>query len=184
MGFGGTPDSALSGLMQKLLNGGFFQSVRLVVDRLSFAADPEDPTACSRSRSPPRRSTRRWCDRTGQVAGRRFHWDAVVGDEVVVRITVNWLMGEENLDPAWSFGPAGKRYEMEVRWGHRTLLSSRSRAGNLRRSRRDCRATAVVATAAHCVNAVPATCAAAPGIATFFDLPPITGRAAPPALSR
>ncbi|MCB0945928.1 MAG: dihydrodipicolinate reductase, partial [Mycobacterium sp.] len=38
MGFGGTPDSALSGPMQKLLNGGFFQSVRLVVDRLGFAA--------------------------------------------------------------------------------------------------------------------------------------------------
>jgi len=37
----------------------------------------------------------------------------------------------------------------------------------------------VVATAAHCVNAIPATCAAEPGIATFFDLPLITGRAAP-----
>ncbi len=24
-------------------------------------------------------------------------------------------MGEENLDPAWTFGPAGQRYEMEVR---------------------------------------------------------------------
>jgi hypothetical protein len=28
---------------------------------------------------------------------------------------VNWLMGEENLDPAWTFGPEGQRYEMEVR---------------------------------------------------------------------
>ena len=45
MGFGGTPDSALSGPMQKLLNGGFFQSVRLVVDRLGFAADPKIRTA-------------------------------------------------------------------------------------------------------------------------------------------
>ena len=40
MGFGGTPDSALTGPMQKLLNGGFFQSVRLCVDKLGFAADP------------------------------------------------------------------------------------------------------------------------------------------------
>ena len=37
----------------------------------------------------------------------------------------------------------------------------------------------VVATAAHCVNAVPATCAAPSGIQSFFDLPLITGRAAP-----
>ena len=51
----------------------------------------------------------------GQVAGRKFHWEALVGDEAVVRVTVNWLMGEENLDPAWTFGPEGQRYEMEVR---------------------------------------------------------------------
>ena len=40
MGFGGTPESALRGPMQKLLNGGFFQSVRLIVDRLGFDAEP------------------------------------------------------------------------------------------------------------------------------------------------
>ena len=40
MGFGGPPENALKGPMQKLLNGGFFQSVRLIVDRLGFNADP------------------------------------------------------------------------------------------------------------------------------------------------
>ena len=30
-------------------------------------------------------------------------------------MTVNWFMGQENLEPAWTFGPAGQRYEMEVR---------------------------------------------------------------------
>jgi len=29
------------------------------------------------------------------------------------------------------------------------------------------------------VNAIPATCAAEPGVKGFFDLPPLTGRAAP-----
>jgi hypothetical protein len=37
----------------------------------------------------------------------------------------------------------------------------------------------IVATAAHCVNSVPAVCAAEPGIATYLDLPLISGRAAP-----
>ena len=37
----------------------------------------------------------------------------------------------------------------------------------------------IVATAAHCVNSVPAVCAAAPGIATYLDLPLISGKAAP-----
>jgi hypothetical protein len=37
----------------------------------------------------------------------------------------------------------------------------------------------IVATAAHCVNAIEATCAAEPGIKGFFDLPPLNGRAHP-----
>src|SRR6202022_372001 len=45
MGFGGTPDSALTGPMQKILDGGFIQSVRLCVDRLGFAAEPEIRTS-------------------------------------------------------------------------------------------------------------------------------------------
>ncbi|HEY5844038.1 MAG TPA: dihydrodipicolinate reductase, partial [Mycobacterium sp.] len=38
----------------------------------------------------------------------------------------------------------------------------------------------VVATAAHCVNSVPAVCAAPPGVVTYLDLPLISGKAAPP----
>ncbi|MDR3662529.1 MAG: dihydrodipicolinate reductase, partial [Mycobacterium sp.] len=35
------------------------------------------------------------------------------------------------------------------------------------------------ATAAHCVNSVPAVCAAEPGIATYLDLPLFSAKAAP-----
>jgi hypothetical protein len=178
MGFGGTPDSALSGPMQKLLNGGFFQSVRLIVDRLGFAADPKIRTSQEIAVATAPIDSPIGVIEPGQVAGRRFHWDAMVGDDMVVRITVNWLMGEENLDPAWSFGSAGERYEMEVRGNPDTFVTVKGwqpetvEEGLLSNP-------GVVATAAHCVNAIPATCAAEPGIATFFDLPLITGRAAP-----
>ena len=37
----------------------------------------------------------------------------------------------------------------------------------------------IVGTAAHCVNSVPAVCAAEPGILTMLDLPLISGKAAP-----
>ncbi|HKK50657.1 MAG TPA: dihydrodipicolinate reductase, partial [Myxococcota bacterium] len=37
----------------------------------------------------------------------------------------------------------------------------------------------IVATAIHGVSAIPATCDAAPGIASYLDLPFVTGRAAP-----
>ena len=178
MGFGGTPDSALSGPMQKLLNGGFFQSVRLIVDRLGFAADPKIRTSQEIAVATAPIDSPIGVIEPGQVAGRRFHWDAMVGDGMVVRITVNWLMGEENLDPAWSFGSAGERYEMEVRGNPDTFVTVKGwqpetvEEGLLSNP-------GVVATAAHCVNAIPATCAAESGIATFFDLPLIIGRAAP-----
>jgi hypothetical protein len=115
---------------------------------------------------------------SGQVAARRFHWEAMVDDTVVVQVTVNWLMGEENLDPPWSFGPAGERYEMEVRGNPNTFVTVKgwqpdSVEAGLKSN------PGIVATAAHCVNAIPATCAAPAGIQSFFDLPPITGRAAP-----
>ena len=50
----------------------------------------------------------------GLVAARRFHWRALVDGVPVVTATVNWLMGEEHLDPDWSFGPEGERFEVEV----------------------------------------------------------------------
>ncbi len=37
----------------------------------------------------------------------------------------------------------------------------------------------VIATALHCVSAIPYVCEAGPGIKTYLDLPLIAGRAAP-----
>ncbi|ORA36978.1 dihydrodipicolinate reductase [Mycobacterium aquaticum] len=176
MGFGGEPDSALSGPMQKLLDGGFIQAIKLIVDQIGFNAEPrvratqEIAVATAPIESPI------GAIEPGQVAGRKFHWEALVGDEPVVRITVNWLMGEENLDPAWTFGPAGQRYEMEVRGNPDFTMVINGFQGLVGEEGPE---PGVVATAAHCVNSVPAVCAAAPGIATYPDLPLISGKAAP-----
>ncbi|MBU3706376.1 MAG: dihydrodipicolinate reductase [Mycobacterium sp.] len=178
MGFGGTPESALRGPMQKLLNGGFFQSVRLIVDRLGFDAEPVIRTSQQVAVASEPIDSPIGVIAPGEVAGRRFCWDAVVTNAVVVRIAVNWLMGEEHLDPDWSFGPGGERYEMEVRGNPNAFVTVKGwqpetvEEGLVSNP-------GVVATAAHCVNSIPATCAAAPGVVSFFDLPPLTGRAAP-----
>jgi len=178
MGFGGTLDSALTGPMQKMLNSGFIQSARLCVDRLGFAADPHIRSSQEVAVATAPIDSPIGVIEPGQVAGRRFHWEALVGDTVVVRITVNWLMGEENLDPPWSFGPAGTRYEIELRGNPDAFVTVKgwqpeSVQAGLKSN------PGIVATAAHCVNAIPATCAAPAGIQSFFDLPLITGRAAP-----
>ncbi|MCV7289268.1 dihydrodipicolinate reductase [Mycolicibacterium wolinskyi] len=176
MGFGDTPDKALSGPMQKLLDGGFIQAVKLVVDQAGFNADPrirasqEIAVATAPIESPI------GVIEPGQVAARKFHWEALVDGEPVVRVTVNWLMGEENLDPAWTFGPEGQRYEMEVRGNPDFTVAIKGFQGE---AGDDGPEPGVVATAAHCVNSIPAVCAAEPGIATYFDLPLFSAKAAP-----
>lgn len=177
MGFGDTPEKAMSGPMQKLLDGGFIQSVKMIVDRMGFAAaariraTQEVAVATAPIDSPMGAIA------PGQVAGRRFHWEALVGDDVVVRVTVNWLMGQENLDPPWSFGPDGERYEMQARGNPDFTVvvkgfQPESVEAGLESN------NGIVATAAHCVNSVPAVCAAPPGIATYLDLPLVSGKAA------
>ncbi|WP_422745256.1 dihydrodipicolinate reductase [Mycobacterium sp. WMMD1722] len=178
MGFGDTPDKALSGPMQKLLDGGFIQAVRMVVDEIGFNADPQIRSSQEIAVATAPIDSPIGAIQPGQVAGRRFHWEAVVGDEVVVRVTVNWLMGQENLDPPWSFGPAGERYEMEVKGNPDFNLTVKGFQPESVEAGLESN-NGVVATAAHCVNSVPAVCAAPPGIATYFDLPLFSGKAAP-----
>lgn len=178
MGFGGTPEKAIRGPMQKLLDGGFLQSVRLVVDRLGFDAEPTIRTRQEVAVATAPIDSPIGVIAPGEVAGRRFSWDAVITNTIVVRVAVNWLMGEENLDPPWSFGPSGERYEIEVRGHPNTFVTVKGwqpesvEEGLISNP-------GIVATAAHCVNSIPAVCAADPGIRSFFDLPPLTGRAAP-----
>lgn len=176
MGFGDTPDKALSGPMQKLLDGGFIQSVKMIVDAMGFAAEPRVRSTQEIAVATAPIDSPIGTIEPGQVAARKFHWEALVGDDVVVEVTVNWLMGEENLDPAWNFGPAGQRYEMEIKGNPDftvTVKGFQSEIGG------EGPEYGVVATAAHCVNSVPAVCAAPPGISTYLDLPFISAKAAP-----
>jgi len=176
MGFGDAPEKALTGPMQKMLDSGFIQAARMCVDKLGFNADPKIVASQEIAVATAPIDSPLGVILPGQVAGRKFRWEALVGDQVVVRITVNWLMGEEDLDPAWSFGLQGQRYEMEVRGNPSFSVSVKGFQSEMGEEGPE---AGVVATAAHCVNSVPAVCAAEPGIATYLDLPMIGGKAAP-----
>lgn len=178
MGFGGTPAEALASPMAGLLGGGFKQSVRMILSELAFSPDAEVRTVQEVAVATAPIESPIGVIEPGLVAARRFQWEAVVRGEVVVSAIVNWLMGEENLDPAWSFGPEGERFEVEVvgdppvnlkikGWQPETVEEGLVRNPG------------VVATAMHCVNSIPYVCRAEPGIRTYLDLPLIAGRAAP-----
>jgi 2,4-diaminopentanoate dehydrogenase len=95
----------------------------------------------------------------------------------VITAAVNWLMGQEHLDPGWRFGPEGERFEVEITGDPSCLTTFKKlhpetvEAGLVRNP-------GVVATAMHCVNAIPYVCQARPGLLTYLDLPLVAGRAA------
>ena len=157
MGFGGTPDSALTGPMQKLLDGGFIQSVRLCVDRLGFAADPEDPLVAGGGR---RDRADRLADRGDRArAGRRAPLPlGGAGRRHGGRRDHRELAdGGGKPRSALVFRARGERYEIEVRGNPDTFVTVKgwqpeSVAAGLKSN------PGIVATAAHCVNAIPATC--------------------------
>ena len=177
MGFGGTPEEAIQGPMASLLENGFKMSVRMIADHMGFRIEPNIRTIQDIAVATSDVDYGPFTITPGMVAARRFRWQALADGEPVITAAVNWLMGEDNLEPAWDFGGRGERFEVEVT-GDPTVnltfkgLQPPSIAEGLQRN------PGVVATANHCVNAIPDVCAAEPGIKTYLDLPMFAGRPA------
>jgi hypothetical protein len=175
MGFGGTPEEAMQGPMASLLESGFKMSVRMIADHMGFRIDHDIRTIQEIAVATSDIDYEPFPITVGTVAARRFRWQALTDGEPVITAAVNWLMGEENLDPGWNFGGRGERFEVEIT-GDPTVnltfkgLQPPSIVEGLKRN------PGVVATANHCVNAIPHVCAAEPGIKTYLDLPLFAGR--------
>ena len=177
MGFGGTPEEAIQGPMASLLENGFKMSVRMIADHMGFRIEPNIRTIQDIAVATADIDYDPFPIRAGTVAARRFRWQALADGEPVITAAVNWLMGEENLEPAWNFGDRGERFEVEIT-GDPTVsltfkgLQPETIAEGLVKN------PGVVVTANHCVNAIPDVCAAEPGIKTYLDLPMFAGRPA------
>jgi len=176
--FGKTPEEARRSPMLQLLSGGFLQSIDMVADALGLELDDEKTTRHEMATATAPIESPIGPIEVGRVAAQRFTWQGRVGGRPVITARVNWLMGQENLDPGWTFGDAGERFEIEVT-GDPSLrvsfhgLHPESIAAGLERS------PGIVATGTHCVSAIPYVCRAEPGIKTYLDLPLVAGRAAP-----
>jgi hypothetical protein len=176
--FGRTPEEARGSPMLAVLGGGFAQSIDMLAAALGFALDAERTTRHEIAVATRPIETPIGTLAPGRVAAQRFTWQATVRGEPVITVAVNWLMGEENLDPAWSFGPGRERFEIEITGDPpaRVTFQGLHPPDPLSGQRRN---PGIVATANHCVAAIPFVCRAAPGIATYLDLPLVHGRADP-----
>ena len=177
--FGGTPEHARSSIMTTVLGHGFKQSVRMIAAEMGFAIEPELRTTHQVAVATAPIESPIGVIEPGQVAAQRFRWEGLVDGKPIIVAAVNWFMGQEHLDPPWTFGPEGERFEVEIDGDPPVLLTFHhlhpdSVEEGLRRNR------GIVATAMHCVNSVPYVCRAEPGIRTYLDLPLVAGRAAPP----
>ena len=183
--FGKEPLVAKKSPMLKFLGGGFMQSIDMVADTLGFALDAEKRAIHEIAVATAPIDSPIGTIAPGLVAAQRFAWHGLVRGEPVVTAAVNWFMGDQNLEPipggdpaiAWTFGPKGERFEVEITGDPKTHLTfhgwhPESIASGLERN------NGIVATAMHCVSAVPYVCQAEPGIKTYLDLPLIAGRAA------
>jgi hypothetical protein len=175
--FGTTPEKARTSIMADALGAGFRQSVWMVAAELGFDLEPSLRTTHEVAVATAPIDSPIGPIAPGLVAAQRFRWEGLVDGEPVITAAVNWLMGQEHLDPPWAFGPKGERFEVEVTGDPCALvtfekLHPTSIEAGLERN------PGIVATALHCVNAIPYVCAARPGLLTYLDLPPVAGRAA------
>jgi hypothetical protein len=175
--FGKTPAEARASVMVDALGGGFRQSIFMVADELGFDIELKLRTTHEMAVATAPIDSPIGPIQPGTVAAQRFMWEALVDGKPVVTAAVNWLMGEDNLDPAWGFGEGGERFEVEVTGDpscltvFKKLHPATVEAGLVRNP-------GIVATAMHCVNAIPYVCHATPGLLTYLDLPLVAGRAA------
>jgi hypothetical protein len=163
--------------MPKLLGDGFGQSIDLLAAAMGVTLDPEKQVVHEMAVATAPIDTPVGVLDVGTVAAQRFQWQGTVGGRPVITAAVNWLMGEEHLDPPWTLGE-GQRFEVSfdadppLHVTFHGLHPTSLEAGQKRNA-------GIVATAMHCVNAVPSVCDAEPGIQTYLDLPPYGGRINP-----
>ena len=175
--FGKTPEEASQNPMLDMLGEGFGQSIDMVAAELGFALDPQKRTCHEVAVATEPIDSPIGPIAPGLVAAQRFTWEGLVRGEPVITVRTNWFMGEENLEPAWDFGSEGERFEVEVKGDPSSKVTfhgwhPESIEAGLERN------PGIVATATHCVSAIPYVCRAEPGIVTYLDLPLVAGRAA------
>jgi len=173
--FGKPPRQAADSPMLDLLGGGFGQSIDMVAAALGLALDGEKRAIHEMAVATAPIDTPVGTLEAGTVAAQRFTWQGLVDGTPVVTARVNWLMGQEQLDPAWTLG-GEERFEVEVEGEPSVRATFHGLHPGDVHDDHDAN-PGLMATATHCVSSVPYVCAAEPGIKTYLDLPFMTGRA-------
>jgi 2,4-diaminopentanoate dehydrogenase len=116
-----------------------------------------------------------WTIAAGCVAGVAASWKGSVGDRVVVELNVRWRKGE-TLDPDWKIDQDGWVIQVDGRPTVTANISFLPPPDFEAETMADFMVLGHIMTAMPPINAIPAVVAAAPGIATYNDLPLVLPR--------
>lgn len=120
-----------------------------------------------------------WTIEQGCVAGVSASWQGWVDDRKVVDMRVRWRKGP-SLEPNWEVGE-GYLVEIQGRPAVRLKMEVFPPPDFVAETFDDFMVLGMIMTAMPAVDAIPAVCAAAPGIVTYLDLPLVTPRGFVPA---
>jgi 2,4-diaminopentanoate dehydrogenase len=164
MGFG-KPLASFDPSRSSYLLGEFGPPLGALADA---AGRPVDAWTCTGEVAAARRSTAIAAGElpAGSVAAQRHTVVGRSGEAAVVRLTVNWYCTAE-VEPAWDLRPTGWRVRVRGDAPFDVELAFPIPLDDLG-------SVAPAYTANRPVNAIPYVCAAAPGILSTADLPPIT----------
>jgi 2,4-diaminopentanoate dehydrogenase len=110
----------------------------------------------------------------GCVAGIEASWQGRVAGRTVIDLRARWRKGQ-HIEPDWPL-EHGYLVSIEGQPCVRTKLEIRPPKDFKGKSFEDFMTLGMIITALPAVNAIPAVCAAPPGIRTYADLPLISGR--------
>jgi hypothetical protein len=120
-----------------------------------------------------------WTIGAGCVAGVAASWKGLLGDKVVVELTVRWRKGQ-TLDPDWKFDQDGWVIQIDGRPTVQAQISFLPPPDFQAETMEEFMVLGHIMTAMPPINAIPAVVAAQPGIATYNDLPLILPRGGAP----
>ncbi len=169
--FGKPPSAADKSPMLELLKDGFGQSVDMVADAIGARLDENYQVvhrfsvAIKDIESPFGKLEK------GTIAAQHFSWQGTIKGTPIITAAVNWYMGNDNLEPGWDLG--SERFEMEVIGDNRIQLVTDGLHAEPTEAIPE---HGLLATAMHCVNAVPYVCKSEPGLRSYLDMPMIAGR--------
>ncbi len=147
----------------------FGEAVRLVADALGVELD-EVRCVAEHAQTTADLDLGSWTITAGCVAGVYASWQGIVGGKTLIDLNVRWRKGQ-TLEPDWKIDQDGWVIQIDGQPTVTTKVGFLPPPYFQAETIADFMALGHIMTAMPTINAIPAVVAAAPGIATYTDLP-------------